>query len=211
MTQEPKGKQTCVFIDGQNLFHSIKEAFGYPYPNYEITKLAEWVCQSNGWYLKSTHFYTGIPSELDNKKWNHFWSAKLADMGRKGIKLFKRPLRYRNQFIKLDDGSVKTVPVGQEKGVDVRIALDIVRAVRMKECDVAVVFSQDQDLSEVADEVRTIAAEQGRWVKIASVVPISASATNKKGINKTDWIMLDKQMYDKCIDPNDYRLKKIGE
>lgn len=198
----------AYLLTGKICFFSVKEAFGYPFPNYDIRKLSDWVCGANGWTLKNMNFYTGIPSVLDNEKWNHFWSAKLANMGRKGIKLFTRPLRYRNQTIIKDDGSVTTVQVGQEKGVDVRIALDIVRAVRMKECDVAVVFSQDQDLSEVADEVRTIAGEQGRWVKIVSVFPISASSKNTKGINKTDWIKLGKQDYDKCIDPNDYRQKR---
>lgn len=30
---EPAVKRTVVFIDGQNLFHAVKSAFGYPYPN----------------------------------------------------------------------------------------------------------------------------------------------------------------------------------
>jgi uncharacterized LabA/DUF88 family protein len=41
--------------------------------------------------------------------------------------------------------------VGREKGIDVRLALDILLLGFRSEYDVAVVFSQDQDLSEVAD------------------------------------------------------------
>lgn len=33
MVSEPN-KKVVVFIDGQNLFYAIKEAFGYSYPNY---------------------------------------------------------------------------------------------------------------------------------------------------------------------------------
>ena len=88
-----------------------------------------------------------------------------------------------------------------------RIALDIVHAVRANLCDVALVFSQDQDLSEVADEVRAISTDQGRWFKIASAYPFSPTTTNKRGINKTDWIRIDRATYDACIDPADYRPK----
>ena len=95
--------------------------------------------------------------------------------------------------------------MGQEKGIDVRIALDIIRATLQNACDVCLVFSQDQDLSEVADEVRIIAREQGRWIKMASAFPVSPTAKNTRGINGTDWIKIDRKTYDACIDPNDYR------
>ena len=122
--------------------------------------------------------------------------------------MFSRPLRYRNQTVTLPDGTSHTFLVGQEKGVDIRIALDIVRAIRLNECDVAIVFSQDQDLSEVAEEVRTIAREHDRWVKIASAFPFSPTTVNKRGVNSTDWIRIDRATYDACLDPHDYRPKK---
>jgi len=73
--------------------------------------------------------------------------------------------------------------------------------------DVALVFSQDQDLSEVAREIRDIARRQDRWIKIASAFPSSPVAPNRKGINWTDWIRIDRVTYDACIDPRDYRPK----
>jgi hypothetical protein len=71
--------------------------------------------------------------------------------------------------------------------------------------DVALVFSQDQDLSEVADEIRTIAKQQGRWIKMACAYPISPTVSNKRGINGTDWIKINRSTYDTCTDPKDYR------
>jgi len=111
---------------------------------------------------------------------------------------------YKND-LRLPDGNVYTFLVGQEKGIDVRIALDIIRLAHRKEYDVALVFSQDQDLSEVADEIRVIANEQKRWIRIASAFPASPTYENSRGINKTDWIRIDRQTYDSCIDPRDYR------
>jgi len=86
--------------------------------------------------------------------------------------------------------------------------LDIVQMAHRGEYDVALVFSQDQDLSEVAEEVRTIAKEHDRWLKIACAYPLSPTARNRRGINKTDWIPIDRAMYDLCLDLRDYRPPK---
>jgi hypothetical protein len=52
-------------------------------------------------------------------------------------------------------------------------------------------------------EIREVAREQARWIKVASAFP--AGAYNRRGINKTDWLPIDQQTYDACIDPKDYR------
>jgi len=128
-------------------------------------------------------------------------------LGRQNVHVFSRSLRYRNKRVKLPDGNEHTFLTGEEKGIDVRIALDIIRMAHRKEYDVAIVFSQDQDLSEAADEIRRISQEQNRWIKIASAFPTSPTASNRRGINKTDWIPIDRSTYDSCLDPRDYRPK----
>lgn len=92
--------------------------------------------------------------------------------------------------------------------MDVRLALDIVSLGYQKAYDVAVVFSQDQDLSEVADEIRAIAKQQIRWIRIACAFPFSPASSNRRGINATDWIKIDRATYDACLDTRDYRPKK---
>lgn len=97
--------------------------------------------------------------------------------------------------------------VAEEKGIDLRIALDIVRLAHRRALDVVLVFSQDQDLSEVAHELRAIATEQVRWIKIASAFPSSPTARNRRGIDRTDWIPIDQATHDACLDRRDYRPK----
>jgi uncharacterized LabA/DUF88 family protein len=138
MPSEPPVKRTLVFVDGQNLFHAAKEAFGYAYPNYDVAQLAQRVCGQQGF----------------------------------------------------------------------RIALDIVRSVRQNLCDVALVFSQDEDLSEVADEVRALAREHCRWVKMASAFPYGPTRHYRRGVNRTDWIRIDRATYDASLDPADYRPRR---
>jgi uncharacterized LabA/DUF88 family protein len=202
---EPAIKRAVTFIDGQNLYRAAKESFGYHYPNYDVRKLSAAVCGLRGWNLTQVRFYTGIPDRADDARWNHFWVGKLAVMGKAGIEVYSRPLRYRNEIVKLPDGTTHTFLRGSEKGIDVRIALDVIRLAVRNEYDVAVVFSQDQDLSEVADEIRSVSSLSGRWIRIACAYPISPTTRNKRGINNCEWIQMDRAMYDSCIDPTDYR------
>lgn len=210
MPPEPKDKRAYIFIDGQNLFYAAKQAFGYKFPNYDPLLLAQWVANHGHWQLVETYFYTGLPQVKDSAHWNYFWTAKLAVMGTRGINTFSRHLKYRNQTVRLPGGATTTVLVGQEKGVDVRLALDVVRFARENKYDVAVIFSQDQDLSEVATEVRSIAKEQNRWIKVACAYPLSPTTQNTRGINGADWIQIDRAAYDTCLDPNDYKPKSAA-
>ena len=208
MPTEPLVKRAVCFVDGQNLYHSSREAFGYTYPNYDIRSLSQQICHDRGWEMAEARFYTGVPDIADDPRWNFFWSHKLATMGRQGIVTFSRSLRYRNRTLELPDGTQHTFLSGEEKGIDVRIALDVIRLAHQNAYDVALIFSQDQDLSEVAKEIRVIAQERQRWIKVASAFPVSPTSRNKRGINSTDWICIDRATYDACIDKRDYRPKE---
>ena len=208
MPDEPSVKRAIAFIDGQNLFYSAREAFGYTYPNYDVSALSKLVCQNEGWQLSRVRFYTGIPEASDNAFWHNFWSLKLRVLSHQGVYIFSRPLRYRNITVTLPDGTQHTFLLGQEKGVDVRIALDVIRLAHRREYDVALIFSEDQDFSEAAEEIRIIAQEQNRWIKVACAFPYSPTH-KRRGIAKTDWIRIDKATYDSCIDHRDYRPKSM--
>lgn len=209
MAREPEQIRAITFFDGQNLFHCAKAAFGYLYPNYDPTALSKAICASKGWNCVQVRFYTGVPDAADNAFWNHFWVAKGAQMGREGVHVFTRPLRYRNKRVKLPDGSFHTFLDGDEKGIDVRIALDVIRLAHENAYDAAILFCRDQDLSEVAEEIRVIARERNRWIKIASAYPFSPAARHR-GIDKTDWIKIERATYDACLDGRDYRPKRTS-
>ncbi|MBY0406950.1 MAG: NYN domain-containing protein [Rickettsiales bacterium] len=209
MIEEPINKRAVAFFDGQNLYHHAKDAFGYTHPNFDPLKLFDAVCKERLLVNKGIRFYTGVHSITRDEFWHKYWSNRVLAMKRAGIEVITRDLRYRDTEIQLEDGSIATVPTSQEKGIDIRIALDIVRMVRAKELDVAVVFSQDQDLAEVAQEIREIAKEQQRWVRIDCAFPTSRTASASRGIDKTDWFKMDKSFYDACLDERDYRPKTV--
>ena len=187
---------------------AAREAFAYTYPNYDVKALAQAVCSSRGWELRQVRFYTGVPAPEDDAAWSHFWIAKMAAMGRQGVTVFSRRLRYRYRRVQPPGGQEHTFLSAEEKGIDVRIAIDVIRMAHRQEYDVAVIFSQDQDLSEVARELRVIAHEQNRWLKVASAFPGGITALNRRGIEATDWLPIDKATYDACLDSRDYRLQQ---
>ncbi|MCX6373368.1 MAG: NYN domain-containing protein, partial [Actinobacteria bacterium] len=86
-------------------------------------------------------------------------------MRAEGVIVTARPLRRRRRRARPDDGVAVEFTVLEEKGIDARIALDVVRVLLADACDVVLLFSQDQDFAELADEVRAIAREQQRWIK----------------------------------------------
>jgi uncharacterized LabA/DUF88 family protein len=193
---ETQNKRVVAFVDGQNLFNAAKTAFGYSFPNYDPIKLAELVCQQQlHWSLVKLYFYTGMPSRTTDSQRHGFWEAKIAAMGKNKdlVQTYSRPLVYRKG-------------IAQEKGIDVKLAIDAVRLAHESAYDVALIFSQDQDFVEVATEIRRIAAVQNRWINVASAYPVSPDYGNVRGIDKTDWMPIDRTtLYDQAIDNANYR------
>ena len=54
-------------------------------------------------------------------------------MGKHGVYVCSRELHYRDETVQVSDGTSSTVRVGREKGIDVRIALDVVRLAMLDE------------------------------------------------------------------------------
>jgi len=74
-------KRTIAFIDGQNLYYSVHESFGYTYPNYHVVALSRFISQAKGRDFIQVRLYTGVPDKSDDPFWNHFWTYKMAMLG----------------------------------------------------------------------------------------------------------------------------------
>jgi len=46
MPTEPQIKRAVAFVDGQNLFYAVKNAFGYNYPNYDVWAFLSAMCNT---------------------------------------------------------------------------------------------------------------------------------------------------------------------
>lgn len=209
MLVEPEIVRAIAFFDGQNLYHRVKDAFGHRHPNYDPIKLFDAICKDKGWVSRGVRFYTGMPDARRDPFWHGYWANRLLAMRRAGIVVESRPLKYREHRFELTDGSIVTEFSMQEKGIDLRLGLDAVRLARDGQLDVAVIFSQDQDLAEVAVEIKRIVRDSRRWIKVVSAFPSSPRATTKRGLEGAEWYSMDQAFYDACLDRRDYRPKNF--
>lgn len=134
--------RTVVFFDGQNLYHLARTAWApaphvpgspYGYPSYDVEKIAAlMVARQAGRALQQIRFYTGVPDSRSPQTafWHGFWGNKLRYLGGRGIYVYR--------------GRVN--PGGQEKGVDVSLAVDLVQLTYEAAYDVAVIVSQRLEL-----------------------------------------------------------------
>jgi hypothetical protein len=203
----PAEVRVSAFVDGHNLFNWAKRCFGYKYPNFDIAKLIAGVTalEPNRRLVQSC-FYIGIPTQLDDLDNFNWWNKKLAAMGRSGVKVERRYLKRRELKIHLE-GIVyydATIPRLQEKGIDLKLGLDLVRHARNNTFDAGIVFSQDGDLVEVVEEVHEIAREQKRWIQLECAHPV-APGIESRPIRRTIPRQITRALYDTCIDPTDYR------
>lgn len=185
--------RTSVLIDGQNLYRLAMRAYGpgYPYhwPSYDVMKLAQALTSRiPGRTLTEVRFYTGVPSHSQDPYWHGFWNNKLRDLQRQGVIVYRQELSVR----------------GQEKGIDVRLAAELVQATAEQLYDLAIIVSQDADLAPAVALARDIARGQNRRVQFESVFP-SVPGRRNFGIDKTTWVRMNKATYDACLDLTDYR------
>jgi hypothetical protein len=182
-------------------------AFGHHYPNYHPKKLHEAVCKANGWTPNAVRFYTGVPDSKRDFEGAATWSNRILAMKRSGVITTTRPLRYRAREVE-SDGGTETIWVPQEKGIDVRIALDIISCAITDQYQVAVIYSQDQDLCEVIQDVKKIAAKTGKTIELACAFPDGPNASFRRGIAGIPWFKMDETFYNACLDTHDYRPKR---
>ena len=154
-----------TFFDGQNLFHAAQRQFSYGQANYDPLKLSQaTTALFPNRTLVQVHFYTGVHRADVNADLHGFWTNKLQAMRRAGIAVSSRSLKYSDQEFMSNKGDRYTLKVPREKGIDLRMGLDLVRLARKNEYDLAIIFSQDTDLREAVQEVFELRKEGLRRV-----------------------------------------------
>lgn len=99
------------------------------------------------------------------------------------------------------EGVILEATTFTEKGIDVRLAVDMIRFFREGLYDVALVFSRDKDLAEAVEEVKRLAGDP-KTVTIASAFP--SNDAGGRGIPGTIHIPISQADYDACRDPRNY-------
>lgn len=193
MYEEPTAKRAVAFMDGANTRLCARKAFGDGLMNINPLALIQAVCGREGFELMGAYYYLGVPDVRVTEDGHYAWMKRCARWRRQGVRVFTRTLLHD------ETGAAR------EKGIDVRLALDAVDLYRREPFDVAMLFSQDQDFSELASELKTLAREQGRWIEIVSVFPWAENLAPSQGIIGTRPILIDKETLRGALDTAENR------
>jgi uncharacterized LabA/DUF88 family protein len=152
-----KPSDVIAFVDLQNLHYFLKENCRVPATQVHIPDLLRAFGALHGMPLTELHIFTGIHDPRREPQRHESMSKRLRWLSRCGAKVTALPLSYYT------DRETQVVRA-QEKGVDVRIASEILRAVNdgLRQ---AIVISQDKDIAQAVLVAGEMAAERGRSFK----------------------------------------------
>lgn len=152
-----------AFVDIQNLHHFLKENCRVPATQVHIPNLVREFASSHGLELTCIIGVTGIHDPAKEPQKHEAMARRIRWMQRNGMQVYSLPLIYQTDR---STGAVRAM----EKGVDVRLGSEIIRAT-VRGLRNILVISQDRDLSESIRVAREIAHERdGQLVEAYSPV-----------------------------------------
>ncbi len=142
-------KRAFIFIDGSNFYFKLKEltaklAGRYNLIDFNFRKFAEWLVEPNE--LIEIRYYLGaIKRERNNPKSEKLYANQQRLIG-----------KLQQQNIIVTFGHIIRHPdkTHHEKGVDVRLAVEMIRFARENKYDIAYLVSSDTDLVAAVEEVQ---------------------------------------------------------
>jgi uncharacterized LabA/DUF88 family protein len=211
LPRRPGILRVVVFVDGQNFYNDCRKVFGHGEAHPHL--LGREVCSSRlgeGRVLKQVRFYTGIHSPDRKPRMHAYMTRRLETMSANGVWTFSRPLKYSMQWIRKDDECIEVMK-GREKGIDVKLALDLYVLAQKGEYDIATVVSTDTDLDEAIREVIDFREETGIWLAVENAVcvkptdPKTGKRPPYKRLKSAGRIIhLDEEIFEKIRDDTNY-------
>ena len=159
--------RVCILIDGNNFYHLVLKKLGLKEMQFDFEKFA--VFLANGRKISDTgkRFYIGTVSEKEGdirtKKAMAKQTSLFTVLENNHWKIKASKLRTRKEEISVDDrviGYKKLLKFGikkiiyerlREKGIDVKLATDLIVGAVDNQYDTAILVSSDTDLNPAKD------------------------------------------------------------
>jgi len=140
--------------------------------------------------------YAGMPSRKRTETGYKARRRQVARWEQTGARVFARPLRYPKAW---------PAEPAREKGIDVKLAIDMVTMAVADQYDRGILVSCDTDLAPAVEAVLALKKERGR--PELELVAWEGRA-NKIGIGgvKLTYRMIDRNLFDSIRDGTDYTL-----
>ncbi|HHI02541.1 MAG TPA: NYN domain-containing protein [candidate division Zixibacteria bacterium] len=155
-------ERVMIFIDGNNLYHSLKNVIGKT--NLEFEKFANRLVGDR--HLIRTYYYNAPLNREDDEE-KHRLQQSFFDSLDSVPYLTKRFGRLEKRIIRhtLPDGTFISTPAYVEKGVDTYIVIDMLTFAFKDNYDTAILISGDEDFAVVVERVK----ELGKHVEVANL------------------------------------------
>ena len=153
------GKKAIVFIDGSNWYHKLKHLLATPQPDgtcslrppidFDVRGFATNLVAPDT--LVEIRYYIGKVRRIRGDAKSEMLYANQQKL-----------LRFlQTQHVTLGFGHLINYPDGSfhEKGVDILLAVEMIRCVLEKKCEVAYLVSSDTDLVPAVDECKRLGSE----------------------------------------------------
>lgn len=208
-------KNAVILFDVQNVFKTAQDQFATKteldnrtFPHFYPITLAQKIAESVSVQIHNSDIrvYTGVPTIKKARERHLYWSNKKLALKRRGVFFWESALRYSK------DERGKEVP--REKGVDVRIALDIFKLGLESSHDAIIIASHDQDLVEAITEAQSALRARGKIIEIYSAFPtrdVANDSANTKWQNDFPFpikgcirLPISEEMYRESPDPRDF-------
>jgi len=152
-------KRVFVFIDGSNFYHSLKKSFGSA--KIDLASFLQQI--SNGTYTKAFYYTSPIDQKdsLEKSRAQQRFLARITKIP--NLELFLGRLERRNN-------------TKVEKGVDVKIAVDMLSNAFHDKYDTAILVSNDADFVPLVKEIQQLGKQ---------VININFPKTRSYHLNKT--------------------------
>ena len=209
-------KRAIIFIDANNWYHNLKKWF-IP-SDIDICKVVDLISKENKFDILEIRWYASVPNIEDNKLVYLRHMDFLSNLKKKNIKVITRKLqRLSNKELKkkrqdlLDSWDLCEIckPIVEssflditdhsqkEKGIDVWIAIDMVKEAIDNKVDCVVLISGDADFVPAFNLIKEIGKEV-----LSSFVPRGYSNELRQ---KFPYLILKKEILAKCL--KDYKEK----
>ena len=176
------GERVMVFIDGNNLYHSLKHVVGRT--NLDFNGFTGRLVQDR--QLIRVYYYNApLNREDDEEKYRQ--QQSFFDSLDTVPYLTKKFGRLEKRLVKqtLPDGTFVSAPTYVEKGVDTFIVIDMLSHAYKDNYDTAILVSGDEDFAVLVETVKDI----GKHVEVAN---LGGSYILRQAADK--YVLIDKEM-----------------
>jgi len=143
-------KRVAIYIDGSNFYYKLRESEIFNITYFDYQGLAKWLAGDRK--IISKRYYVGVVRAGEKDK-------KGQSLRRNQVRLFNHLSSKIQNFIIKRGYLMKNDGVYHEKGVDVKIAVDLLVGAYENMYDTAILISSDTDLIPAIQKIKHLGKE----------------------------------------------------